>query len=263
MACFFPVAFSLISFPVLSQGCQRERAALLPLWSAPCRRPVGKKRVLGDSFQSSLSRLDPAEVLWCLGSVMGGPRWMCLPQLAATTKLAQTWREAFLCSLLSFGVEKACRYSRATKVSCSLLLSCSSDVMRAGWVNFGHGLKPRNVTERRVFAKPNKRQMFFEIYSWVDGGVFMYYVHSRNRKAIIFIRNCFRQQFKAGRCLCTHCHWDISKSSVGAFSEKSFLPVNRFGSDYLHPLLYRHGLNTTCPHPNRNSRKYFASSLWC
>lgn len=128
---------------------------------------------------------------------------------------------------------------------------------------FGYGLKPRNVTERRFFAKPNKRQMFFKIYSSVDGSVFMYYVHSRNRKAIIFIRNCFRQQFKAGRGLCTRCHWDISKYSVGAFSEKSLLPVNRFGSDYLHPLLYLHGLNTTCSDPNQNSRKYFASSLWC
>lgn len=216
-----------------------------------------------DSFQSSLSRLEPAKVLWWLGSVMGGPRWMCMPQLAATTKLAQPWREAFLCSLLSFGKEKAYRYSRATKVSSSLPLSCNSDVMRAGWVIFGYGLKPRNVTERRFFAKPNKRQMFFKIYSSVHGSVFMYYVHSRNRKAIIFIRNCFRQQFKAGRGLCTRCHWDISKSSVGAFSEKSLLPVNRFGSDYLHPLLYLHGLNTTCSDPNQNSRKYFASSLWC
>lgn len=70
--------------------------------------------------------------------------------------------------------------------------------------------------------------MFFKINSSVDGSGFACYFHSENRKAIILIETCFRLQFQAGRRLGMCCHWDISKSSVGAFSEKSLLSVNRF-----------------------------------
>lgn len=67
---------------------------LLSLQSDPCRCPTGKEQVMEDSFQCSLSRLDPSPKLCDVMLSQGDGRYkmdVCLSALsmAATTKLAQ------------------------------------------------------------------------------------------------------------------------------------------------------------------------------
>lgn len=78
------------------------------------------------------------------------------------------------------------------KGSASLSLSCYCDIIRVGWVTFEYGLKPRNVTERRLFVEQNRIQIFFKINSSVDSSCYVHYSHSKNRKATIFTKTCSR-----------------------------------------------------------------------
>lgn len=51
-------------------------------------------------------------------------------------------------------------------------------------MTFGYGLKPRNVTERKLFVEQNRIQMFFKINSSLDSSGYVRDSHSKNRKAI-------------------------------------------------------------------------------
>lgn len=125
---------------------------LASLWSGPCRCLVGKKQVIEDSFQSSLSSMDPSKALWCDAKSV---RWELFEGCAHLSsqrgchhKASPTLTQSFL-FVLCYPLEKRRHIvtPESQEVSSSLSLSCSSDI-RAGWVIFGYGLKLRSVTER-------------------------------------------------------------------------------------------------------------------
>lgn len=149
--------FLFSSFPSHFISCSTRGlpglwSCLASFWLGPCRCLVGKKQVVEDSFQSSLSSMDPSKALWCDAKSVCWELFEGHAHLSSQRgchhKASPPLTQSFL-FVLCFPLEKRRRIvtPESRKVYSSLSLSCSSD-MRAGWLNFGYGLKLGSVIER-------------------------------------------------------------------------------------------------------------------
>lgn len=111
-------------------------------------------------------------------------------------------------------------------------------------MTFGYGLKPRNVTERRLFAKQNKIQMFSKINSSVDGSGFVHYFIPKIRKQS-FLSSTVSGSSSRLVGLFAHVATGTSQSLHLVLSVRNPCSLlTGLRSDSLLPLLYLYGLNT-------------------